>query len=39
VDLSIRTIGIKRAATKMKLANLTYNMKRLIFHERRKATA
>ena len=39
MDLSIRTIGIKRAATKMTLANLTYNMKRLIFHERRKATA
>ena len=35
MDLSIRTIGLERAATKMTLANLTYNMKRLIFHERR----
>jgi len=35
MHLSIRTIGLERAATKMTLANLTYNMKRLIFHERR----
>ena len=39
MDLTIRTIGIERASTKMTLANLTYNMKRLIFHERRKITA
>jgi IS5 family transposase len=39
MDLSIRTIGIERAASKMTLANLTYNMKRLIFYERRQATA
>ncbi len=39
MDLSIRTIGIQRATTKMTLANITYNMKRLIFHERRQATA
>ena len=35
--LTIRTIGIKRAAAKITLANLAYNMHRLIFHERRAA--
>ncbi len=35
--LSIRTIGIKRAEAKLTLANLAYNMDRLIFHERRAA--
>lgn len=39
MDLTIRTIGNKRAATKMTLANLTYNMKRLIFQERRQTKA
>jgi len=39
MDLSIRTIGSDRAATQMTLANLTYNMKRLVFHRRRQATA
>ena len=39
MDLSIRTIGIERATTKMTLANLAYNMKPLIFHERRKTMA
>ncbi|QNG49324.1 hypothetical protein [Sphingobium yanoikuyae] len=33
------TIGIKRAEAKITLANLAYNMHRLIFHERRAATA
>ena len=36
--LFIRTIGLKRAETKLTLANLAYNMDRLIFHDRR-ATA
>jgi len=39
MNLSIRTVGIERATTKMTLANLTYNMKRLIFHERQQAVA
>jgi transposase, IS5 family len=34
----IRTIGIKRAEAKIMLVNFAYNMKRLIFHERRAAT-
>lgn len=34
---TIRTIGIKRAKAKITLANLAYNMHRLIFHERREA--
>ena len=38
MGLFIRTIGIKRAETKIMLANLAYNMQRLIFHERRAAT-
>jgi IS5 family transposase len=37
--LFIRTIGIARAEAKLTLANLAYNMDRLIFHERRVATA
>lgn len=36
--LFIRTIGIKRAEAKVTLANLAYNIDRLIFHERRAAT-
>ena len=36
--LFIRTIGLKRAEAKLTLANLVYNMDRLIFHDRR-ATA
>ena len=32
--LFIRTIGIARAETKITLANLAYNIDRLIFHER-----
>jgi hypothetical protein len=35
--LVIRTIGIARATAKVTLANLAYNMDRLIFHERRSA--
>lgn len=38
MGLFIRTIGLKRAEAKITLANLAYNMQRLIFHERR-ATA
>jgi IS5 family transposase len=37
MGLFIRTIGIKRAETKITLANLVYNMQRLIFQERRAA--
>ena len=39
MGLFIRTIGIKRAEAKIGIANLAYNMKRLIFHQRRAATA
>ena len=35
--LFIRTIGIARAETKIGLANLAYDMDRLVFHERRTA--
>ena len=31
MDLFIRTIGIARATTKIGLANLVYNIKRLLF--------
>ena len=37
MGLFVRTIGIKRAETKIMLANLAYNTQRLIFHERRLA--
>lgn len=37
--LFIRTIGLARAEAKLTLANLAYNFDRLIFHERRRATA
>lgn len=37
MGLFIRTIGIARAETKITLANLVYNIDRLIFHERRTA--
>lgn len=36
--LFIRTIGLARAEAKLTLANIAYNMDRLIFHERRVAT-
>lgn len=38
MGLFIRTIGLQRAEAKITLANLAYNMNRLIFHERRAAT-
>ncbi len=38
MGLFIRTIGLNRAEAKIMLVNLAYNMKRLIFHERRAAT-
>lgn len=38
MGLFIRTIGLRRAEAKITLANLVYNMNRLIFHERRAAT-
>ena len=37
--LCIRTIGIARARVKVGLANLTYNIRRLVLHERIAATA
>ncbi len=37
--LFIRTIGLARAEAKPTLANIAYNMDRLIFHERRATTA
>jgi transposase, IS5 family len=38
MGLFIRTIGICRAEAKITLANLAFNMHRLIFHETRRAT-
>ena len=38
MGLFVRTIGIVRAEAKITLANLAYNIDRLIFHERRAAT-
>jgi transposase len=37
MGLFIQTVGIARAETKIGLANLAYNIDRLIFHERRAA--
>jgi transposase, IS5 family len=37
--LCIRTIGIARAKAKIGLANLVYNIRRLVFHERIAAAA
>jgi transposase, IS5 family len=37
--LCIRTIGIARATAKIGLANLAYNIRRLVFHERLAAAA
>ena len=37
--LFIRTIGLARAEAKLTLANLACNFDRLVFHERRAATA
>jgi transposase, IS5 family len=37
--LSIRTVGIVDAKAKIGLANLTYNIRRLVLHERRAGLA
>jgi len=34
MDLFIRTIGLARAAVKIGMANLVFNMKRLVFLDR-----
>jgi len=34
MDLLIRTVGIARATTKIGMANLVYNMRRLVFLHR-----
>ena len=39
MGLFIHTIGLRRAEAKITLANLAYNIDRLIFHERRAAMA
>ena len=39
MELSIRCIGRRRAAGRITMANLAYNFRRLIFHERRQAMA
>lgn len=39
MDLTIRSIGQVRASGRITMANLSYNFRRLIFHERRQATA
>lgn len=36
--LCVRTIGLARARAEIGFANLTYNMQRLVFHERIAAT-
>lgn len=38
MDLFIRTIGQARAEAKIGLANLTYNLQRFVFHERKLAS-
>ena len=38
MGLFVRTIGIACAEAKITLANIAYNIDRLIFHERRAAT-
>ena len=38
MGLFVRTIGLVRAEAKITLANLAYNMHRLIFHETRATT-
>ena len=39
MGLVIRNVGLKRAEAKIGLANLTYNLQRYLFHERRTAQA
>ena len=34
MDLFVRTVGIARAAVKIGMANMVYNMKRLVFLDR-----
>jgi transposase, IS5 family len=34
IGLFVRTIGLARAAAKVGLINIAYNMRRLVFHER-----
>ena len=34
MDLFIRTVGIARATVKIGMANMVYNMKRLVFLDR-----
>ena len=38
MGLFVRTIGLARATTKIGLANLTHNMRRLLWLERRRMT-
>ena len=38
MGMKIRTIGIHRAKVKIGIANIAYNMRRLIMHERRAMT-
>ena len=38
MGLFVRTIGIRRAEAKITLANLAFNIHRLIFHETRATT-
>lgn len=39
MNLFVRTIGLARARVKIGMANLAYNMQRLVWHERRPASA
>ncbi len=39
MDLFIRTIGIVRAKVKIRRADLTYNIRRLVFQEGRRGSA
>jgi len=39
MDLVVRTIGLARARVKMGLANLAFNMKRMVWLDRRAAMA
>ena len=34
MDLFVRTVGLARATTKIGMANLVYNLKRLVFLQR-----
>ncbi len=39
MGMKVRTIGLARARIKIGLANIAYNIRRLIFHERKSAAA